>query len=196
MDEIQAPNVGMRLRALREERGLTLRALAEKCGLSLNAISLIERGENSPTVSSLQRLATALNVPITDFFRGETRQTIVYVKRDQGLRAQSDGVMMESLGIGLYRQQLEPFRMIIGPGVENTADPVSHAGEEFVYCLQGKLDYFINGQAFQLEQGDGLLFDASQPHAYCNRSGESATILLIFQASRDQPLVKQMHLER
>lgn len=61
-------NVGQRIRRLREQRQLSLRALARLCGLSTNAISLIERGENSPTVSSLHALATALGVSITDFF--------------------------------------------------------------------------------------------------------------------------------
>ncbi len=113
MAEITEPNVGLRLRSLREQQGLSLRALAERCGLSINAISQIERGENSPTVSSLHRLAVALNVPITDFFQEEARQTMVFVKRDQGLSSHSNGVVMESLGIGLFNQQLEPFRITI-----------------------------------------------------------------------------------
>ncbi|MFZ2097760.1 MAG: helix-turn-helix transcriptional regulator, partial [Anaerolineales bacterium] len=83
MSENSEPNVGMRLRSLREEQGLSLRALAERCGLSINSISQIERGENSPTVSSLHRLATALKVPIATFFQDETKQTIVFVKRDR-----------------------------------------------------------------------------------------------------------------
>ena len=66
--EVMTLNVGQRIRTIRERQGLSLRAVAERCGLSLNAISLIERGENSPTVSSLHHLATALNVPITRFF--------------------------------------------------------------------------------------------------------------------------------
>lgn len=196
MFDLLEPNVGLRLRALRDQRELTLRALAEKCGLSINAISLIERGENSPTVSTLQRLAAALNVPITEFFLEETRQTVVYVKRDQGLHAQSDGVVMESLGFGLVRQQLEPFRMNIHPGVGNLDDPISHPGEEFIHCLRGTLDYCVDGRTYRLERGDSLLFEASQPHAFYNSSGEVATILIIFQVSRDQHLVKQMHMER
>ena len=101
MSKKNTNQVGMRLRSLREAQGLSLRALAERCGLSTNAISLIERNENSPTVSTLQRLAIALNVPITDFFQEETKQTVVCIKRATGLRTQSTGVMMESLGIGL-----------------------------------------------------------------------------------------------
>src|SRR4030042_2705083 len=113
MTENTEPKVGFRLRELRDRQGLSLRALAERCGLSINAISQIERGENSPTVSTLHRLATALNLPITDFFQSEVRQTVIYTKQDTGLRSQTAGAVMESLGIGLSNQQLEPFRMTI-----------------------------------------------------------------------------------
>ena len=94
-------NVGQRLKAIREQQGLSLRALSELCGLSINSISQIERGGNSPTVSTLQRLATALKLPITDFFLEETRQTSIFVEHETGLRLQRNGVLMESLGIGL-----------------------------------------------------------------------------------------------
>jgi transcriptional regulator with XRE-family HTH domain len=194
MAENLEPNVGLRVRSLRDQQGLSLRALAERCGLSINAISLIERGENSPTVSTLHRLATALNVPITDFFLAEARQAVVYVKRDQGLRSQSDGAVMESLGIGLFNQQLGPFRMVIQPGSGNWDDPVSHSGEEFIHCLEGKIDYMISESAFRLEQGDSLLFDATQMHGYRNRTDRQAVVLMVFMAYQDPQIVRKMHL--
>jgi transcriptional regulator with XRE-family HTH domain len=196
MVERTEPNVGMRLRSIRDQQGLSLRTLAERCGLSINAISLIERGENSPTVSTLHRLATALDVSITDFFQEEAKQTIVFVKRDLGLRSQSDGVVMESLGIGLFNQQIEPFLMKIEPGIANLDEPVSHPGEEFVHCLEGEVEYIVEDRTFQLEQGDSLLFDATQPHGYRNPTRKPVTILMVFQASRDNHRVQQLHLER
>jgi transcriptional regulator with XRE-family HTH domain len=195
MVENTGPKVGLRLKSLREQEGLSLRALAERCGLSINSISQIERGENSPTVSSLHRLATALNIPITDFFQEEAKQTIVYVKRDLGLRSQSRGVSMESLGIGLFNQQLEPFRMTVEPHEGNVEDPISHPGEEFIHCLAGEIEYCVGNHLFRLEQGDSLLFDSSQLHAYRNSSQEPATILMVFQTYRDRHLVQQLHLE-
>ena len=194
MEENPGPKVGLRIRALRDQRGLSLRALAERCGLSINAISQIERGENSPTVASLHRLSTALNVPITDLFQDEARQTTVFVKRDLGLRSQSSGVIMESLGIGLFNQQLEPFRMIIQPGVEKVDDPISHSGEEFIHCLEGEIEYCVGEHVFQLEQGDSLLFDATQMHSYRNRTNQRVVLLMIFLASQDIQGTQQLHL--
>ena len=101
------PKVGSRIRKIRESQKISLRALSERCGLSANAISLIERGENSPTVSSLHQLATGLDVPITDFFQEEISVNAIHVKRAQGLQFQNTTTIIESLGIGLPNQQLD-----------------------------------------------------------------------------------------
>jgi transcriptional regulator with XRE-family HTH domain len=188
------PNVGSRLRSMREQQRLSLRALAERCGLSINAISQIERGENSPTVASLHRLATALGVHITDLFQEETKQTVILVKQNRGLRSQSNGVLMESLGIGLFNQQMEPFRMSIQPGCSNMQDLISHPGEEFVHCLQGKIEYSIGDQVLVLEQGDSLLFDATQRHGYHNPTSQEAVVLMVFLAFEEHQLARQLHL--
>lgn len=64
--------VGERLRSLREERALSQAALARRAGTSTSQVNAVERGERAPTVGTLERLASALRVPITDFFAGET----------------------------------------------------------------------------------------------------------------------------
>jgi transcriptional regulator with XRE-family HTH domain len=61
-------DVGARLRELRDERNISMRSLATKSGLSANALSMIERGKTSPSVSTLYKLADALGVPVTSFF--------------------------------------------------------------------------------------------------------------------------------
>ena len=194
MEEI-APNVGPRIRAIREQRQLSLRALAERCNLSVNAISLIERGENSPTVSSLHMLATALGVKITEFFEDSHEHAVVYVKHDRRLATQGNGVSMESLGIGLRNQQLEPFLVTVEPGAGESGEAIVHPGQEFVYCVGGSIQYQVGSQVYHLESGDSLLFEASQPHCFQNNSGSLARVLLIFQAVEGGLLARQRHLE-
>jgi transcriptional regulator with XRE-family HTH domain len=183
MTEQAGPNVGLRIRALRKQQGLSLRALAERCGLSANAISRIERGENSPTVSSLHLLATALVVPITDFFQEDNEQAAVFVKRDQRLHIQGGSIAMESLGIGLRNQRIEPFLMTVEPWTGSFADSIAHPGEEFIHCLEGEIEYFVGDQLYRMEVGDSLLFEATQPHYFHNATGASATLMLIFQSA-------------
>lgn len=193
MSDLKEPNVGHTIRILRNDQGLSLRDLSERCGLSINAISKIERGENSPTVSSLHQLASALGIHITDFFRQEIHQFAVFVKAEESTILKSDGITIESLGRGLPNQQLEPFKMIVAPHSGNIAEPVSHSGEEFIYCLSGKLEYFVGSETFILEPGDRLLFKANQPHCWRNLGEESAEVILILETDRGQPLPHKIH---
>jgi transcriptional regulator with XRE-family HTH domain len=189
------PNVGLRIRELRNRRGVTLRTLSKQCGLSANAISLIERGETSPTVSSLHQLATAFEVPITDLFEEKTGVTSVHVKHNRGLRFRSNNLEMENLGTGLPDQKLQPFRMTIEPGSNNPSESITHPGQEFIYCLEGEIEYNVADQTFNLKSGDSLLLDATQPHSWRNTTHIPATILLIFQSVRYSHLASQRHLD-
>jgi len=187
--------VGQRIRELRNERGLSLRALAELSSLSTNAISLIERGDNSPTVSSLHSLAKALAVPITSFFEHNHEDQVIHLKKDRRPTSETAGVRMENLGSGLPSQQIEPFLMTIEPGGSSTSSQITHSGEEFVYVLEGDLTCLIIEREYHLEKGDSLLFVASQPHIYQNRSPEMSQILIIFQPMVGQVMAHQHYLE-
>jgi transcriptional regulator with XRE-family HTH domain len=194
MKSSSQPDVGSRIRALREARGLSLRALADQCRLSVNAISLIERGENSPTVSSLHLLAGALGVPITEFFQEVEEQSAVYVARGGRLGHNKNGILMESLGIGLRNQQLEPFLISVEPGA-GSDESVTHPGQEFVHCLEGEVEYHVDDELYRLKPGDSLLLEATSPHFFLNTAAVRATFLVIFQATGNADIGRQRHLE-
>lgn len=187
--------VGHRIRELRTKKELSLRALAELSGLSTNAISLIERGDNSPTVSSLHSLASALGVQVTAFFEMHTDGLVVHTMRNSRPTSKTSGVKMESLGSGLPHQQIEPFLMTIEPASSSTSSKITHAGEEMVYVLKGKLLCMIKDEEYILEKGDSLLFLASQPHIYRNQTSKPAQILIIFQPMVGQLMAHQHHLD-
>ncbi|MEY2817032.1 MAG: hypothetical protein RL275_495, partial [Chloroflexota bacterium] len=80
-------DVSSRLRELREARGISMRTLASRSGLSANALSMIERGKTSPSVSTLYKLANALGVSITAFFGTESeKRQVVFLKHDARTR--------------------------------------------------------------------------------------------------------------
>lgn len=193
--ESNSLNIGQKIRAIREQQGLSLRALAARCGLSVNAISLIERGETSPTVSSLQLLANTLQVPITNFFEDEQDQTVVFLKPEMRLRTDANDITMESLGIGLRNQQLEPFLITAAPNTGTLEQPISHAGEEFVYCLQGTVEYSVDGRIYSLQPGYSLLFSAALPHCFRSTSQTPAQMLVVFLAVEGGDLARRLHLE-
>jgi transcriptional regulator with XRE-family HTH domain len=183
-------NVGHRLRELRTERGISIRALAEQSGLNVNTLSLIENGKTSPSVSTLQQVAAALKLPINAFFETEAvPQRIIYQKvEDRKVAVFAHGTLAD-LGAGFTRPSLEPFLVTLEPQADSGDAPIVHTGLEFVFCLEGCIDYEVDGQVFTLDPGDSLLFEAYQPHRWRN-VGEtlSRSLLLLCPADeRDHP---------
>jgi len=179
----QLSSLGKRLRSLRKERNLTQRNLAQQAGISVNAVSLIERDEISPSVTTLQSLAGALNVRVSYFFDVDTVARTIFLTAQDRPALTGKGVTIETLGHRLTGQQMEPFVITLEPGAESGQQPVIHTGHEFVYCLQGKIEYNVDSTIFSLSQGDMLMFEASQPHYWRNASAEPTTVLVMLQSS-------------
>jgi transcriptional regulator with XRE-family HTH domain len=195
MSNEQQPEVGSRVRALREQRGLSMRALAERCELSPNAISLIERGITSPNVSTLHRLATALQVHITDFF--EERQEsahLVFSRAAERPVSAHEQTLLASLASGLADQLMDPFEVTLKPGAGSGQQVMSHAGQELVYCLQGELEYTVEGKPYQLKAGDSLMFEARLHHCWRNPGQGSTRFLMVFGACEvHESLAQHLH---
>lgn len=173
-------NVGGCLRRLREERKFTIRALAERSGLAINTLSLIENAKSSPSVSTLQQLALALEVPITSFFETrEPERNIAYTKVDGRSRATFDNGMLEDLGAGSTIQAIEPFIVSLEPNAGSGPQDIVHTGYEFVYCLEGRIAYTIEGHTYLLEPGDSLLFEAHLPHRWQNLGMTKSRSILV-----------------
>ena len=173
--------VGDRLRILRAERDLSQRNLAKIASISPNSVSLIERDEISPSVATLQNLATALHVRVSYFFEDETEQSVLHIKADQRSAVDSQGVRIESIGSRIQAQEIEPFLIWMAPHTSSGERQVIHTGHEVVYCLQGRMEYVIDGTIYQVEQGDFVLFEASLPHLWRNPFDTEAQFMLILQ---------------
>jgi XRE family transcriptional regulator, regulator of sulfur utilization len=167
---------------VRTKRGLTLRNLAEISGLSINSISLIEHGRISPTIATLQKLATGLGVTLADFVEEESAKEVIFLEREGRHRARSVEVLIESLGTGLSDQSIEPLLIMLEPGANSGPDPIVHLGHELVFCLEGQLTYEICGDPYLLHPEDSLLFEARLPHRWRNEQAYPARALLILQS--------------
>lgn len=189
-DAEQEIHVGRRLRLLRAERGLSIRALAEISGLNVNTLSLIENGRTSPSVNTLQQLARALNAPITAFFETSApKKKIVYQKNGNRPAAVFSYGALEDLASGLASDHAQPFIVTLKPKAESGATPIVHTGQELIYCLEGRITYLIESEAYELEPGDSLVFQAYLPHRWLNPGDVQARALLILCPldERDQP---------
>lgn len=176
-------SVGSKLRTVREERGLSQRELAKRAGISTNAVSLIERDENSPSVSTLQNLAGALNVKMSYFFDDHDPTQVLHVKANHRPAISSKGVQIEGLDGKLNYQEMEPFLVTLEPNSGSGERQVVHTGHEMVYCLTGNVEYLIDGQIYALAEGDILLFEAHLPHLWRNVTEKKAVLLLVLQSS-------------
>jgi transcriptional regulator with XRE-family HTH domain len=188
--------VGSRLRLLRRAQGLSIRALAGKCGLSVNTLSLIENNRTSPSVHTMSLLSGGLGVPLVTFFEEE--------KPEHGLVHQQYGTRplirfasgtLEKLGEGLPPLGAEPILVTLDKDYSVTGD-ISHAGREFIYCLEGQVTCRIADQTYVLAPGDSLLFDALAPHHWENSHTAATRMLVLFcpMEARDQPA--ERHLAR
>jgi transcriptional regulator with XRE-family HTH domain len=179
-------NVGHCLRELRAERGLSIRALAESSRLNVNTLSLIENGKTSPSVSTLQQLAAALNVPITTFFETDVpKNSISYLRDGQRSRGAFAHGTLEDLGAGLTLHGGQPLLVTLEPKANSGPTPIVHTGHEFVFCLEGHLSYTIEDRIYALEPNDSLLFEAHLPHSWQN-VGETPSRSLLVMCPADE----------
>lgn len=173
-------DVGNRLRQLREARKVSMRTLATMSGLSANALSMIERGKTSPSVSTLYRIADALTVPVTDFFGPEEiRQKVVFLKADTRTRIPFQRGLWEGLGGEQFVGRMMPFMLTLETGATSGPSNVIHTGHEFVYCVRGQLEYQVENETYLLEAGDSLLFAAQLKHRWRNPGGVVTNALII-----------------
>lgn len=197
-DDWNEVNVGANLRAIRNQQGLSMRALAELSGLNVNTLSMIENNKTSPSVSTLQRLAAALRVPITAFFKLEQEaRSVVFQRAGQRRRVAFDHGALEDLGGGLSLHGGVPLMVSLEPGSNSGEEAIVHTGLEFVYCLDGCLTYFIREERYELTAGDSLLFEAHLPHRWGNFGSQPSRSLLILCPTdeRDRPHERHFSLE-
>ena len=187
-DNSNAPiiDVGSNLRNLRTKKGLSIRTLAEVSGLNANTLSLIENGKTSPSVSTLQQIASALEVPITAFFETDaTKNSISYQKAGHCPQAAFAYGKLADLGAGLTLRGGQPLMVTLEPNANSGLTPIVHTGHEFVFCLDGKLSYTIEDQTYILDPGDSILFEAHLPHRWQN-VGETVSKSLLIMCPADE----------
>lgn len=193
--EAESVDVGQRLRLLREERGISMRALARRSGLSANALSMIERGLTSPSVSTLNKLTSALEVPITAFFRQEPeREQVVFRKASERSRVPFLRGLMEGLGGESFAGHVEAFLLTLESGGSSGPHGMIHSGHELVFCLRGTLEYIINDQRYLLEPGDSLLFASQIMHRWRNPGNSVTNAIVVISAFEDSERPGEYHI--
>ena len=162
---------GHAVRTLRKKLGITGSDLASATGISLGMLSKIENGNTSPSLTTLQGLAQALGVPVTAFFRRfEEVRNASFVKAGEGVELERRGTraghqynVLGHIGQNAAGVVVEPY-LITLTADSDVFPTFQHEGLEFLYMLEGAVQYRHADRLYTMEPGDSLFFDADAPH--------------------------------
>jgi transcriptional regulator with XRE-family HTH domain len=192
MDETE---IGKKIKEFRNRRRLTLDKLADYTGFSKSYLSRIENSKKIPSISTLARISWALSVNFADLFPTQTaasKEVLLAISRSEevaqqnGQRRRDAGHIYKPLGVERTGKKMKPY--IVIPAFSKKVNlHHEHEGEEFLYVLEGKLEFFFDGQSRIFEQDDSLYFDASVPH-FGRSIGEKKAKLLIVTNEPTEPI--------
>jgi transcriptional regulator with XRE-family HTH domain len=180
--------IAARVRDLRARHGLTLDALAERSDVSRSMISLIERGETSATAVLLERLATALNVPLAALFDapGATPEPVARRVDQIAWRDPDSGYLRRNVSPGNFASPIQIVEVEFPPNGRVAFDTGSRDAQvhQQVWVLDGAIEVRVGEECHRLGKGDCLAFMLDRPIAFRNRTRKVAryAVVIVSQA--------------
>ncbi|HEY2373559.1 MAG TPA: cupin domain-containing protein [Gaiellaceae bacterium] len=178
-DETVHVELGERVRAIRQLRRRTLKEIATAAGISESFLSQLERGRTNATIATLQRLATALGIEVSDLFSsGSSRPRVI--RRDarefvawgsQGRKALLTPKPFHSLEVVVARFE---------PGGSTGDEPYTHGdSEELLIVVDGSVHVQLGTEIHDVTAGDSVHYQSSTPHRVSNPYDETAEVLFV-----------------
>jgi transcriptional regulator with XRE-family HTH domain len=179
--------LGLRVREERRRLGTSLREIGTAAGLSTTTVHQIESGRGSPSLATLQALASTLGVPLGALFEESESATAPAVLQPaaERPRARTRGGSLERLAAGVPGQRMRGVIVTLAPGGDTGRDAMTHPGHELVFGLLGRCVYEVAGREYWLGPGDSLILDSRQPHRAFNPGRGPAELLLVLDAARE-----------
>ncbi|WP_226670032.1 helix-turn-helix domain-containing protein [Metabacillus litoralis] len=183
MNSIQS-QIAENLKNIRKLRGYSYDQLAQITGVSKGMLSQIEKGESSPTVNTLWKIANGLQVSFSSLVE-EKEPTVSVVRLSEKTAVTENN---EQLQVYPYfpfdsSKKFEIYFMEIMPGCVHTSDRHHGSVEEYVLVCDGEATVIIQEVDYVLKKGDSMRFEASQTHTYANHTHQiTSCYLLIYYA--------------
>ncbi len=172
--------IGARIKRIRQDRGLSQRELARRAGVPNATLSQIELGRSSPSVSSLQKILSALPMTLSEFFTKAEDKSDIVVRQSELVRfARAKGVELSSIGPAHAGASMELVHGIYDAGADTGVEMLAHGKEEAGFVIKGIFELTVGDEVFEMHPGDGFYFDSSKPHRYRNignTQGELVTV--------------------
>jgi transcriptional regulator with XRE-family HTH domain len=187
-DPLDPAVIGARVKALRESAGLSLRDLSARSGVSAPMLSQVERGETSPTLTVASRIASGLELQLSQLLRLDEGGSVTVVRAGERTRGgnRRRGHGFEVMTASQPGQRAELSRHTLAPGGATGAsdDPPMHepGSRETALLERGSLVLVCDGMRHELREGDCVTFDADLPHHFENPNDAEATFLAVVSA--------------
>jgi transcriptional regulator with XRE-family HTH domain len=184
-------SVGERAKAVREKKGLSLQDVSQRTGIDVDRLGQIEAGEVAPPLGTVIRLAKALEMRMGYFIsgRGQKAYTIVregdrrVVSRYDTTRAKYYGYQYESLAPNKRDRHMDPFLVSLEPS-KTEEERSTHAGQEFIYVLEGEVEVRLEQEVHILKLGDSIYYDSTVPHLVKAYGDNPTRILAVLYTER------------
>lgn len=176
--------IALRIRDLRTSRAWSLDALADRSGVSRSAISVIERGESSPTATVLNKLAAALNVPLASLFEQQPAEgSVSPISRADAQPVWKDpasGYVRRHLSAAVpCPTQLIEIHFPPGQRVSYEASMQNPDVIQQVWMMRGTMEVRAGETTWHLEKGDCLTMRLDRPTAFHNPGAATAHYLVV-----------------
>jgi transcriptional regulator with XRE-family HTH domain len=191
--EVEALNLGNKIRHLRRKKALTLQNVSDLSGLSKSLLSQIENSFTAPPIATLLKISRALDVKIGYFFQDppvssriavvrhkDRKETVPLHSRANGNKV---GYQYESLAHPMSDKNMEPFMIEVLPREVEDMIFYNHKGEEFLFVLGGRIEFRGADRVIELESMDCLYFDSNIPHALRGLDGKPAQVIGVIYSS-------------
>ena len=169
-------NIGEQLRKRRKEMELSLRELGKKAGVTAGFLSQVENNQVSPSLNSLQKIATALQVPMFYFLNNVQGGKVVKADERRKLYFQNSQIGYDLLTPDFTRKMMA-FIIRMEPHAKRIALPLAKPTEQWMHIEQGRLKIIIGEETHILEKGDTIYYDGDLLSEFCSDSDEELIIL-------------------
>jgi transcriptional regulator with XRE-family HTH domain len=185
MSDHIVPELGKRIREIRQEKELKLVDIAQKAGISKGLLSKVENGRTIPSLPVLVSIVDSLQVRMDEFFAGissspDTRYIHIKqeeyrdIRKENAVGFQYQGILSRAVGDSL----IEVVLLTIQPGSKRAR--VTTDAFEYKYMVSGVLDYDLDGEIIPLKAGDSLFYNGRIPHVPINKSNNTAIMLVVY----------------
>ncbi|SMD02716.1 helix-turn-helix domain-containing protein [Sporomusa malonica] len=174
-------DIGGKVKELRTRKKMTLKELGEKTSLSTGFLSQLERGLTSIATDSLEKIAEAVDVDLSYFFVGCTknRNSIIRSYEKEVFQIINGHFVHYHLTNNSAEKAILPRLIELLPiNCSEDISPYAHEGEEFVYVLEGTLTLFLNNEQFELFPGDSAHYNSSIVHNWANYTNKMVRLLV------------------